>query len=46
MKRKLFHSAQFDPVARYAHLRDFFHEIGLTDEAAWNDKQLAQFAGH
>ena len=39
--RKLYASVKFDPVARYAHLRDFCHNTGLKDEAAWLDTQLA-----
>ena len=42
--RKLLVSIQFDPVARYAHLRDFCREAGFTDEAAWIDGQLARVA--
>jgi archaemetzincin len=43
--RKLYDSIQFDPVARYAHLRDFYHDAGFEDEAAWSDRQLSQLAG-
>jgi archaemetzincin len=43
--RKLYESTRLDPVARYAHLRDFFHEEGLAEEAAWIEKQLARVAG-
>ena len=42
--RKFYDSTQFDPVARYAHLRDFFREAGFADEAAWIDRQLARVA--
>src|SRR5579859_1820336 len=42
--RKLYDSIQFDPMARYAHLRDFYHGAGLTAEAAWSEKQLARLA--
>ena len=43
--RKLYVSIKFDPVARYAHLRDFFHEAGFKDEADWTAKQLQKAAG-
>ncbi|MBZ5522541.1 MAG: archaemetzincin [Acidobacteriia bacterium] len=43
--RKLYESVRFDPVARYAHLRDFFHEAGFPDEAAWIEKELARVTG-
>jgi len=43
--RKLYESVRFDPVARYAHLRDFCHEVGFNDEAAWIEKQLAKANG-
>ena len=38
--RKLYVSIKFDPVARYAHLRDFYREAGFKDEANWIEKQL------
>jgi archaemetzincin len=38
--RKLYESVRFDPVARYAHLRDFCREVGFSDEADWIDQQL------
>ncbi len=38
--RKLYDSVRFDPVARYAHLRDFCREVGFSDEADWIDQQL------
>jgi archaemetzincin len=43
--RKLYESVRFDPSARYAHLREFFHEADLSGEAAWIDRQLARVAG-
>jgi archaemetzincin len=43
--RKLYESVRFDPVARYAHLRDFCREVGFNDEAAWIDTQLARVSG-
>lgn len=42
---KLYDSVRFDPVARYAHLRDFCRSNGFTDEAAWIESQLAR-VGH
>ena len=41
---KLYASIKFDPVARYAHLRDFFREAGFSDEADWTAKQLEKAA--
>jgi archaemetzincin len=38
--RKLYESIRFDPVSRYAHLRDFCREAGFDDEAAWIEQQL------
>lgn len=38
--RKLYQSIKLDPVARYAHLRDFCREVGFRDEADWIEKQL------
>ncbi len=38
--RKLYESVRFDPVARYAHLRDFCREVGFSDEADWIEQQL------
>jgi archaemetzincin len=38
--RKLYDSVRFDPVARYAHLRDFCREAGFRDEADWIEQQL------
>ncbi len=38
--RKLYESIRFDPVARYAHLRDFCREVGFKDEAEWIEAQL------
>jgi len=38
--RELYASIQFDPVARYAHLRDFYREAGFQDEAHWIEAQL------
>jgi hypothetical protein len=32
----------FDPVARYAHLRDFCMQTGFRDEARWIERQLAR----
>jgi archaemetzincin len=38
--RKLYESIRFDPLARYAHLRDFCREAGFDDEAVWIEGQL------
>ncbi len=38
--RKLYDSVRFDPVARYAHLRDFCREVKFSDEADWIEKQI------
>ncbi|HLJ86841.1 MAG TPA: archaemetzincin [Candidatus Angelobacter sp.] len=38
--RKLYVSVGFDPVARYAHLRDFYKEVGFTEDANWIQQQL------
>jgi len=38
--RKLYASIKFDPVARYAHLRELYHDVGFYDEAKWIEKQL------
>lgn len=38
--RKLYESIRFDPVARYAHLRDFCRDAGIKDEAEWIEGQL------
>ena len=43
--RKLYESIRLDPVARYAHLRDFCHQAGFNDEAAWIDGQLKKVIG-
>src|SRR5262249_23790696 len=43
--RKLYAGIKFDPVARYAHLRDFCHEAGFDDEAHWIEKQLTKATG-
>lgn len=43
--RKLYESSRLDPVARYAHLRDFCREAGFTDEAAWIEGQLKKVIG-
>ncbi len=44
--RKLYDSIQFDPIARYAHLRDFFRDVKFAAEAAWTDRQLARLVVH
>ena len=43
--RKLYESIKFDAVARYAHLRDFFREAGLDQEAHWIEKRLGKASG-
>lgn len=43
--RKLYESTRLDPVARYAHLRDFCREAGFNDEAAWIERELKKVAG-
>lgn len=40
--RKLYASIKFDPLARYAHLRDFCREAGFNGEAEWTAKQLVK----
>jgi archaemetzincin len=42
--RKLEWNLKFDPRQRYEHLRKFYGDAGLTDEAAWVDQQLARYA--
>lgn len=42
--RKLYASIGFDPVSRYAHLRDFCEEAGFADEANWIETQLTRVA--
>jgi len=37
---KLYDSIGFDLMARYAHLRDFYRDVGFNDEAHWIDMQL------
>ena len=41
---KLYDGVRFDPVERYAHLKEFCEEVGFKDEAAWIDAQLALVA--
>ena len=41
---KLLASIGFDPLARYAHLRDFRREAGFIDEVRWIDTQLSRSA--
>lgn len=43
--RKLYESTRLDPVARYAHLRDFCREAGFNDEAAWIERELKKVTG-
>lgn len=38
---KLLSSIGFDPIARYAHLRDFCREAGFKDEVQWIETQLS-----
>ncbi|PYY02214.1 MAG: hypothetical protein DMG64_12310 [Acidobacteria bacterium] len=40
--RKLYWSISFDPISRYAHLREFCREVGFNDEAQWIDTQLTR----
>ena len=40
--RKLYESVRFDPVARYAHLREFCVQAGFQDDARWIERQLAR----